>query len=217
MLKRLFRAIAGLTLVSDRSAVAAVEFAIILPILMLMLMGGAELSSYITAANRSTFIPETIGELVSRSDKTLGEKDMAGFIKMAALVDPNVIRYAAATGKALEKAVDVTVSSVAFSLKNPACKKDCVYDAKVVFSEALSGTKRACGTLQSGEDATMSTLPAGTFGPGSIVVVDVVAYYQPLLTSFLDGTVAFRRSTYFRPRQVPVVNYVKNCPGFPTT
>lgn len=201
--------------VHDRSGVAAVEFALILPVMLVMLVGGLELSAMVTASNRATFIAETIGELVTRSKAPIGERDMSGIIKMAALIDPNVIRFADATGKELDKAVDITVSSVVFEAKPAGCRKECTYEANVVFSEALSGTKRACGKLQSGENRSATTIPKGTFGPGSVVVVDVVSHYQPIFATILKDTFDFQRSTYFRPRQVAVVNYVKNCPGYP--
>ncbi len=197
----------------SRSGVAALEFALIAPAMIVMLVGGVEVSSAITAANRATFIAETIGELVSRTKGPIGESEMAGFIKMAALIDPNVIRHAANTGKTLEAAVDVTVSSVEFSLADAACERDCTYRADVEFSTSLTGRKRPCGRLAPGSGSSPSTLPPEVFGPGSIVVVDVVANYEPVLVSVLSETISFHRSTFFRPRHVAAVEYAVSCPG----
>ena len=199
----------------DTRAVSAVEFALILPAIVLMLGGAVELSGAITAGNRATAVAETIGQVVSQTQGPIGTEDMLAFIRTAALVDPDIISYAKATGKSLEQAVNVTVSSVAFTLKNPACAQNCQYTASLVFSEAIAGAKRACGNVPLGTTNDVAVLPSAVASGNPIIAVDVEVFYRPIMTTILGSEISFKRSLYFRPRYVTRVNYDKNCPGFP--
>lgn len=68
-----------------------------------------------------------------------------------------------------------------------------------------------------------TALPADVFGPGSIVVVDIVFSYTPIFGFGLFGTVPIARSAYLSPRYVPLIKYVvvsgddgigAECPGY---
>ena len=181
-----------------------------------MLLGGAiERGGAITANNRATYIAETIGEVVTQSQNTISTEDMAAFIRTAAIVDPDIIVYAKATGTPLDRAVDVVVSSIAFEKKKSICTKDCDYNANVVFSAALSGTKRACGSLRPGSDGSPQTLPSEIYSANSIVEVKVHVHYRPKMTTILGSEIAFDRVMYFRPRYLDIVNSIDNCPAYP--
>lgn len=60
-----------------REAVAAVEFALILPILILLYVGSVEVSLAITTNNRVTTVASSVGDLVARAQQkiTTGELD----------------------------------------------------------------------------------------------------------------------------------------------
>lgn len=198
----------------DRRGVSAIEFAMLAPVLAAMLAGAVELGGGITASNRATYVADAIGELVSQVSSTITADDMNGFIRTAALIDPDIVRYAAQTGKSLETAAKVTVSSVQFELKDPSCTSGCEYNAFVVFSAALSGSPRSCGTLTPALIPALTTLPADVYSSGSIVVVEVEITYRPLMNKIFGKDITFKRSTYFRPRYVSRVNYAKNCPYY---
>lgn len=190
---------------------AAVELALIAPVLALMIGGSVELGGAITASNRATYVADAIGELVSQTSKTITTDDMNGFIRTAALIDPDIVRYAAQSGKSLEMAAKVTVSSIQFEQKLPACTANCEYNAYVVFSEAISGSPRACG---SASQPALTVLPADAYSSGSLIVVEVEVTYRPLMSMIIKQDITFKRSTYFRPRYVSRVNYQNNCPYY---
>lgn len=52
-----------------------------------------------------------------------------------------------------------------------------------------------------------TTLPADVFGPGSIIIVDVVFNYTPIFGLGLFGTIPIARSAYLSPRYVPLIKY----------
>ncbi|MET0314693.1 MAG: TadE/TadG family type IV pilus assembly protein [Hansschlegelia sp.] len=199
-----------------RRGVAAVEFAMVAPVLVLMLGGVVELGGAITASNRSTYVADALAEMVSRVDHKITSDEMRNYIVSASLVNPDIIRYAAKSGTAIEQAFKVTVSSVQFNKKTASCTSNCVYEAKVVFSYSMNGAPRACGTLTpaAGSGQTSTTLPTEVFGPGTLVVVDVETFFSPLMTARLPVTVSFKRSAYFRPRSVSRIDYQTNCSGF---
>ena len=202
----------------DHAGVSAVEFALVAPVLAMMLVGATELSSAITAGNRATYVAEAIAQMVSQAKGPVSQEDMTSFIKSAALIDPDIATYARVAGKAnLESAANVAVSSIVFTPKDASCTLDCTFDAHVVFSESLAGSpKRSCGTLMPGNSG-LGSLPARIFSPNSLVVVDVETFYRPLMRWFLPMEISFKRTVYLHPRNVEHVNYRFNCPGFPVT
>jgi Flp pilus assembly protein TadG len=216
--ERLSRRAAGLArrFCRARSGVSAVEFALLAPVLVTMLGGAVEMSGAITAANRSTYVADSLAEMVSRVDHTITATEMKNFAVAASLVDPDIVRYAKESGKDLEKSFKVTVTSVQFDKKVASCQSGCSYDAKTVFSYSLNGVARSCGKLApaTGESSSPDGLPADVYGPGSLVMVEVETFYMPVMPIRLSETISFKRSSYFRPRYLSRINYEKNCPGY---
>ena len=201
----------------DRGGVAAIEFALIAPVLLLLTGGAVELGGAITAGNRATYVAETIGQVIGQTQTTFGENDLKAILRTASIVDPDVIAYAKATGKTLDSAADVVVSSIVFKLQDSTCTSNCQYNASLVFSEALSGIKRVCGALKPGTGDAPNLLPANVYSANPVLEVKVTVHYRPIMTSILGSDVEYNRVMYFRPRYVDHINYVKNCPGFPTS
>lgn len=201
----------------EAGGVAAMEFALIAPILLLLTGGAVELGGAITAGNRATYVAETIGQVIGQTQTTFGEADLKAILRTASIVDPDIVDYARASGKSLDSAADVVVSSIVFAPQDSSCTTNCKYDASVVFSEGLSGTKRACGPLKPGDGDAPDLLPADVYSANPVLEVKVTVRYRPIMTSILGSEVAYKRVMYFRPRYVDHVNYVKNCPGYPTS
>ncbi|GGE17430.1 hypothetical protein GCM10011390_40670 [Aureimonas endophytica] len=198
----------------DRRAVAATEFALVLPVLILLVVGLPDLGGAILAAGRATKLAETMAQLVSQSKITLSDTDLDQILGAAPLADPEILTYARAAGVSIEKAATVIVSSVAFKPTNANCQANCQYKANVVFSRALSGAARPCGALVQGEDGSLFTLPSKVYSANSVVVVDVETHFKPFLADLLFGEMSFKRSAYFRPRYVAQIDSTRNCPGY---
>lgn len=67
----------------DEGAVAAVEFALILPFLLALYVGSIEASQLITVDRRITTIAGTVGDLVARSDGTITQSQLTDYFRAA--------------------------------------------------------------------------------------------------------------------------------------
>ena len=210
---------------SCRRASSAVEFALIAPVLILMFFAGLDVSRAVTASYRAAFVADTIGELVSRTDHTLSDSELTGFIQAAPLIDPDILSYGRQTANTnLSSLAYVAISSIKMA---DGCKKGRVNNllcwgssgavAAVVFSRAIAGPTRPCGVQVAAPDTkapSMTTLPTSVFGPENMVVVDTEIFFKPYLLSAALFPTSFKRSSYFRPRSVTQVSSNNNCAGF---
>lgn len=78
-IRKVLRRFAGAT-----EAVAAVEFALLLPFMLTLYMGSIELSSLITADRRVTTVAGTVGDLVSRSNASITQATLTDYFQAAA-------------------------------------------------------------------------------------------------------------------------------------
>jgi Flp pilus assembly protein TadG len=196
---------------------SAVEFGLLAPVLVILLTGAVEFSGAITASNRSIHVADALAEMVSRVDHAVTNDELKNYALTAALVDPEIVKYARVSNTALEQAFKVTISSVQFEPKSPTCVLlGCAYEANVVFSYTLNGTKRSCGKLTPAAATAQSstTLPSDVYGPGSLVVVDVEVPYATVLPVRLAKTLTFKRSAYFRPRHSSRIESQNDCAGY---
>ncbi len=70
----------------DQRGVAAVEFALILPVLILLYFGTIETASLFTADRRVANVAGTIGDLVSRSKKTITTSEINDYFQAASAI-----------------------------------------------------------------------------------------------------------------------------------
>lgn len=78
-LKMWFRARRSIPdLIGDRSAVAAIEFALIVPIMLVMFFGTVEMSSGVAVDRKVTLVARTLSDLTSQST-SVADTDMTNF------------------------------------------------------------------------------------------------------------------------------------------
>ena len=210
-------------------AMAAVEFALVLPILLLLALGGSELGNYLNTSRRVGLIAHSIGQLLTRSTTgNVNYIDVTFARDSAIVLYPPILQKAAAAGTAWTSVISISISSVVFSLQNSSCTSNCTYKAQVAWSGGA--TPRPCSVnLASAADTappTPNTLPADTFGPGSMIVTDVVYPYVPLFGSSFLPSINITRSSYVQPRYISASTYIKytvssgdsgiaaSCPGY---
>lgn len=190
-------------LLADQGGAAAMEFAILIPVLLALYLGGFDISRKVNASSKLTQGAQTLSDLTSQ--ETTGQdqpgSDISSFITAATAV------MAPFTAGA-----KVTVSAVDFKVKNLVC---CV--ATVRWSVTQGGSLRPCGVelrqIAPSASWARDTIPASiatqkivfvsglqTFA-GSVIVTDVGYTYKsvtPGVAGFLSGTMM--KHAYALPR-----------------
>ncbi|BCJ92039.1 hypothetical protein IZ6_27740 [Terrihabitans soli] len=65
---------------ADRSAVSAVEFALILPVLILMLLGSFDITRAVDAKNKSVLLSRTVTDLITQESDGVSKTELANII-----------------------------------------------------------------------------------------------------------------------------------------
>jgi Flp pilus assembly protein TadG len=172
------RRLAGLA--RDERGVSAVEFALLLPLMLTIYLGAAEVSQGIAADRKVTLTARAIADLCSQAS-SLTAKDMensmlAAVAVMAPYPDSNM---------------KVTVSSV---------KIDANGNATVEWSESKNGTARAKGS-------GVTLLPALKVPNTWLIFSEVEYAYKPTIGYVLSGTLTLKDQIFMRPRMSDSVTY----------
>jgi len=157
----------------DRSGLAALEFALILPIMVALYLGGVEIGDALTIKRKVTSVTSSLTDLVTQA-KVIDNKDMNNIFDAAASI---ITPYD-------EDKLRIKVSGVAIDSKGK---------ATVAWSDARNDTPLA-------KNSTVA-LPAGVDQKDSFIVTTEVHYdYQPTFGYVLTGTFDLTDQFYLRPR-----------------
>ena len=168
----------------DRSGVAAVEFALILPFMLTLYIGTLELSQIIIVDRRVSTIAGTVGDLVARSDGTISTATINDYFQASEAI------IAPFSTSGLKQVVTL------LSIKSNG-------DAKVVWSVGYNGgTARAVNANY----PLSKTSEINKVARGSYLVVAETSYsYTPLLAIVFQNTVNYSRENYYVPRYGEVI------------
>lgn len=160
--------------IHDYKGLAAVEFALILPLMIVFYFGGVEMTNMLVANRRVTAVAYTAADLTAQS-ASLNDSDIADiFAASATILQP----FSTAP-------LTVRISSVVANAQNV---------AQVAWSDGFQISPRAVGSTV--------TLPAGLTTPGSSVVFVETTYgYASPIGEMVAGTVNFTETAYLKPRR----------------
>ena len=212
----------------NNSAVSSIEFALIVPVCILLLLAGIDLARYIIFGSKCTAVANSIGEMIAVTpsnsnastigDGLINSSDIQTYYKSAAFTFPEMLSQNTQGGQYWQQILQINISSISFSVSPNACTTSCQYTPKLdwTFSSA-AGTKfggkdviRQCGInfnkVSDVASYSSDSLPSSVFSTRSLIVVDVFYRFEPLffLTPFLSGQI-IERSIYFPPRFVPSI------------
>jgi Flp pilus assembly protein TadG len=157
----------------DARGVSAVEFAVLLPLMLTMYLGGSEVSQAIATSRKVTLVSRTVADLASQSS-TITNASMTNILNASAAV---VAPYSASSLK-------VTVSQV---------KIDANSVATIEWSDTLGGTQRGVGSTV--------TLPAALKVANTWLIWSESEFtYVPSFGSAITGTLHLTDQMYMRPR-----------------
>ncbi len=160
-------------LIRDERGVSAVEFAMLLPLMITLYIGGVEVSSAIAVDRKVTLVARTLGDLVAQST-SVNANDMTNILNAASSV---VQPYSGSLIQVTVSRVDVDGNSV----------------AKVVWSKTKNGTARA-------PNSTVTLPPALNTANTSLIWAESQYAYTPTMGYVITGTLQLRDQIYMRPR-----------------
>ena len=209
-----------------RQAIAAAEFALVLPLFVTLMLGSVEVARLITFARKVTLVATTAVEMLSQNGTgTVNYIDLDFAIDSTMVIFPQILQDAAQKEIPWNNDIAISMASILFTPNPSTCTSNCSYVANVVWNSGPN--KRTCGVqLTPVPDTSVpskTTLPTDVFGPGSLIVVDIVFNYTPIFGLGLFGTIPIARSAYLAPRYVPLIKYVvasgddgigAECPGY---
>lgn len=169
----------------DKRGVSAVEFAIILPFMAALYLGGTALTQGIIVKRKVVLVAHTVGDLVAR-DNSITNAEVTAIFDAAKAV------FAPYNWSGLLK---IKVSSIDINAAGT---------ARVGWSEALQDTARPVNSTV--------TLPAGLNTPSTSIIWTEVSYnFTPTIgSSFTGGAVNLKDHLYIRPRLVTTIARTAN-------
>ncbi len=191
-------------LIGRTEGVAAVEFAIIVPIMAALFIGAVEMSQAVTANRRVTQVGSSTGDLVARADSNIKDSDVLDIMKVGSfLMAPYSVNSLKVDIRVVGSSpTDATATKVEWI---------CSYDASSPSSVACSCPK------------TPYSIPAGLVGTGDYVVVANVTYgYKPTLFDVTmkkyyaggsGGVYTMKETVYLKPRSLAPQLVIGNAPA----
>jgi Flp pilus assembly protein TadG len=162
---------------SDHDGISAVEFAIILPFMLTLYLGGSELGNGLAIQFKATLAARTVADLTSQYE-SIDAATMSDILGAASTV---VTPYSANN-------MEVTVSELQFSGGSDV--------ATVQWSCTVNGTARVQNSTYILPTALQS-LPAGTY---YLILGEVTYPYTPSMGYVITGTINIYEDTLFFPR-----------------
>lgn len=193
----------------DRRGIAIVEFALILPLLITLSAVTFDLVRYVIYMRKVELAASTLADLVARNDTgKITQTDILAISRSQLVMFPEAMSAAKDANVSVWTLLKWSLSGVQFTQTVPSCTANCTYTPKVTWT---SGQKRSCTTPPVAAPNTAgpspTTLPGDTFGPGFLVVADVVFSYKPVILQSVVGSIDIAKSFYFAPRYVAAITF----------
>lgn len=175
-------------LIRDDGGVASVEFALILPLLVVMYFGLAEATFALMAEKRASHLASTMADLIAQEPQT----DAATLSDLMGAAPAIMRPFASDTSR-----LKMRISSLA---------ADNDGDVAVAWSYASAGhAQREAGSA-------VAEMPSGLLEAGEGVVLAEVSYeHRPAIGMVVNNTLTFNERFYLRPRKTNQVA----CPDCP--
>jgi Flp pilus assembly protein TadG len=169
--------------VQDRRGVSAVEFAMLLPLMLTLYLGAVEISQGVSIDRKVTLTTRTVADLASQVS-SINNSEMTNMLNAtAAVISPFD-----------ETKLRVVVSAVAVDANGV---------AKVAWSDTKNGSARSVGESV--------TLPAALNIANTTLIWSEVSYaYRPTIGYVVTGTLNLSDQIYMRPRLSDTVNRVNS-------
>ena len=161
-------------LVSDNKGVSAVEFAILLPLMLTMYLGGVEVSQAVSADRKTTLVSHTVGDLTAQFTN-VQTADVTNFFNAGSAV-----------------ATPFSSSNLTMTLTS-VCINAAGTQATVGWSQTQGGTAHS-GTVT-------SSIPTALMVANTSLIWGEATYaYRPTIGWTITGTLNLSDKFFLRPR-----------------
>ena len=181
------------TLLRDQSGIAATEFAVIVPIMLVMFFGTVEFSSGLAVDRKVTLVARTLSDLTSQSPAAVDDSYLKNvFTASIAILAP----YSATPTQATLSEIYVDSNKI----------------AKIQWSKAAtiaSGATQATLTTSSHNAVDTIAIPSGLLVKQTYLILSEVRYLYTPTVGYVMGKAGVTLSdvTFTRPRQNTCVDY----------
>ncbi len=178
---------------ADTQALAATEFAVIVPLMLVTFFGTVEISSAVAIDRKVTLIARTLSDLTSQST-TLDDSGMKDTFTASISV---VMPYDASLVKG-------TISEIYIDANGVATVK---WSKAGTIANGATQATLATSARNAGDNVT-AMIPATLLIPSSYIILSEAKYtYTPTIGYVLKSSVTLSDLSYTRPRQVACVRY----------
>lgn len=225
--------------IADTRGVSAIEFSLVLPVLIVLMTAGFQVVQYIAATRRVEMVATSISEMISQAappanstTASVNALDLHFAYDATQVLFPYLLKDAARQKLAWWQDITIDFAAIQFQSNGLSCgsnpDQSACYIASVGWTSTgtVGSNSRPCSVPQipANNTATPSptTLPRSLYGPGSIIAVDVVFTFTPTFGARLLPPLTIRRSVFVQPRYATYVDYNTTnsdgiatlCPGF---
>jgi Flp pilus assembly protein TadG len=160
--------------VADCEGSSVVEFAVLLPLMLIMYFGSIQITDAISADRQVTLVASTVAEITSQYTQ-VSSTDVSNILGAAsAVLSPFAVKNAS-----------VTLTSVTIDNNG---------NATVAWSSCVNGTARS--------GSVTNLIPAGLLVPNTSVIWGEASYnYKPAIGWVITGTLQMYDQIFLRPRQ----------------
>lgn len=226
-------------LAADDRGSSAIEFSIVLPVLILLMLAGIQVVLYINAVRRVEMIATSISEMLaqatpptSSATAKVSQLDLHFAYDSSMVIFPYLMKDAAQKNMSWWQDISINFAGIQFSKNGSSCgtnpDQSACYVASVGWtSVGTAGSRyRPCLVPQiPADDAaapTRWTLPRSLYGDGSVIAVDVSFNFTPTFGASLLPQITINRSVFVQPRYATYITYDTTdsdgiatlCPGF---
>jgi Flp pilus assembly protein TadG len=185
--------LSAFSLLGDRRAVAAIEFAMIVPVMLVLFFGTVEFSSAVAVDRKVTLIARTLSDVTSQSI-SVADADLSNFFNAGC-----AIMYPYAGPPPCTSANNPTTAVISELYVDPITLK-----ARVQWSKGYQGGAPLA------VDTIVTSVPSALLVSGTYLIYSQVGYtYKPVATYNFASNVSISLSdvAYTRPRQSACVYY----------
>ncbi len=212
---------------ADRRGVAALEFALLAPALVVIVLGLYDISKAVIVWWQLSAAAGAIARIGTTYAATPDNTNVLSTTQ-AASASTAIFAVIPALAQGPSSRYGVTMTSVVMTPTVPGCSSNCTYLSNTAWSLALQGAAplRPCGSPGQVADGTPSsslTLPLDAFTRAPLLVVDVTYDFIPLFNTFFGHALTFMETAYLATRTGNDAAWIRltgpqaaqaQCPGY---